>query len=562
MKISHRILSILLAVVLLIGAAPITASARGSIMYGIGFVNTDDLKLRSEASTTASIVDTAAKNECVVVVSKSGSWYKVIYNLQEGYMHKDYLDVLTRENAELGYGEVNGSNVNLRSGAGTFYRSVARAAKGAKVYIIGLNSGWYKVIYGSNICYIRSDYVDLTEIPYENQDSSNSPLFFRLGKSTGTAPSASALKNSGSDNSSNNTTSGGISGVITNGTVETKPAETKPVETQPVETKPAENTPVETKPAETTPPQEEIVDTGLMYGIGFVNASALRLRSSASTSSAIVATASRNECVVVVSKTGEWYKVIYNLKEGYMHSDYVNVLTKENAELGYGKINADGVTLHSGVGSNYKTVATADKGDKAYIIGLNTGWYKVIFEDYVCYVPSDKLDLTEIPYENYASPNSPRFFRLGKSLGVVPSANALKNESSATGSGISTAEGQAILNKAKQYLGVPYVWGGASPSGFDCSGLVYYVLKSLGYSTYRTPADQYRQGVYVPKSELQPGDIVYFANTYGSGISHVGIYAGDGKFIHSPNSRSVVSYADLTSGYWANHYYGARRMTK
>ena len=67
-------------------------------------------------------------------------------------------------------------------------------------------------------------------------------------------------------------------------------------------------------------------------------------------------------------------------------------------------------------------------------------------------------------------------------------------------------------------------------------------------------------GVYVPKSELQPGDIVIFQNTYASGLSHVGIYVGDGKFIHSPNSRSVVSIADLNSDYYTNHYYGARRI--
>ena len=120
--------------------------------------------------------------------------------------------------------------------------------------------------------------------------------------------------------------------------------------------------------------------------------------------------------------------------------------------------------------------------------------------------------------------------------------------------------GADILAEAQKYLGVRYVSGGASPSGFDCSGLVYYVLKQLGYSPYRTPADQYKQGTSVSKSELQPGDIVFFAGTVGSGISHVGIYAGGGQFIHSPNSRSTVSYSDLTSGYWAEHYYGARRI--
>ena len=90
---------------------------------------------------------------------------------------------------------------------------------------------------------------------------------------------------------------------------------------------------------------------------------------------------------------------------------------------------------------------------------------------------------------------------------------------------------------------------------------MYYVLKQLGYSPYRTPADQYKQGTAVDKSDLQDGDIVFFYGTYASRISHVGIYAGNGQFIHAPNSRSTVSYSDLTSGYWANHYYGARRMS-
>ena len=69
----------------------------------------------------------------------------------------------------------------------------------------------------------------------------------------------------------------------------------------------------------------------------------------------------------------------------------------------------------------------------------------------------------------------------------------------------------------------------------------------------------YKQGTYVPKSELKPGDIVFFQNTYKAGISHVGIYVGDGKFIHAPQSGQVVSYADLNSNYYTSHYYGARR---
>ena len=322
----------------------------------------------------------------------------------------------------------------------------------------------------------------------------------------------------------------------------------------------------------------------IMYGIGFTTGSQLRLRSEPSTSGKVLDTAEKGEAVVVIAKAGDWYKVNYNLQEGYMHANYLSVLTKENAELGYGKISGSSVNLRSGAGTSYSKVAVGSKGDKVYIIGLNEGWYKVIYGEKICYIRSDFVDLTEIPYENTDSENTPKFYKGGKSTGISPSAAALKGETkpsgnatangstsgttantkpstgSSTGSAPVSVSGQAIVTEAQKYLGVRYVSGGASPSGFDCSGFVYYVLKQLGYSPYRTPADQYKMGTYVAKGDLKPGDIVFFQNTYRAGISHVGIYVGNGQFIHSPNSRSTVSYSDLTTGYWSNHYYGARRV--
>ncbi len=558
MKLTARIFSIFLAVVLLVSALPVSALGAGVTMYGIGFVNTDNLKLRVSPNLNSKILDTADKDDCVVIVSKTGAWYKVIYNLQEGYMYASYLNVLRTENAELGYGKVTGNMVNLRKGPGTYNRIVDQVNKGEKVYIIGLNNGWYKVIFEENICYIRSDYVELTEIPYENEDSDKSPLFFRLGKSTGTAPSADALNKGESKPEAKPETKPETQPEVKPETNPWTKPETTP-ETQPEaepvepETKPVQP---ETKPEE---PKDEPVKSDLVYGIGFVTASGgLRLRAKGSTASAILDTASRNECVVVVSREGDWYKVIYNLTQGYMHSDYLSVLTKENAELGYGKILSNGTSLYAGASTSTKLVDAADKDEKAYIIGLNEGWYKVIFGENICYVPSNQLKLTEIPYENRDSSNYPRFFRLGKSTGIAPSADALNQKLPEA-----STDGEAIVALAKRYLGVPYVWGGASPSGFDCSGLVYYVFNTLGYSMYRTPADQYRQGVFVSRNNLQPGDVVYFYNTVpGTGISHVGIYIGDGQFIHSPNSRSTVSIASLSNTYWNQHYYGARRMSK
>lgn len=288
--------------------------------------------------------------------------------------------------------------------------------------------------------------------------------------------------------------------------------------------------------------------------IGIVDASALRLRSKPSTSASTLDTAPRGEIVVVSGKTGSWYKVIYDLTEGYMHESYLDTHTKKNVELGYGRVNANKVNVRSGPGTSHKAVDQANSGDKAYIIGFNNQWYKVIFGDHIGYIRSDYLDLTEIPYENQASSKSPKFFVDGKSTGVKPSAAALKGNSTSL-----SETRQKIVATAKKYIGTPYVWGGTTPSGFDCSGFTQFVMKAAGISIPRTTTEQYKVGTYVAKSALQPGDLVFLQNTYRSGISHVGIYIGDGKMIHASSSKGVTT-SNLSSSYYVQHYYGARRV--
>ena len=105
----------------------------------------------------------------------------------------------------------------------------------------------------------------------------------------------------------------------------------------------------------------------------------------------------------------------------------------------------------------------------------------------------------------------------------------------------STLGGQAVAI-AERYLGVPYVWGGASPSGFDCSGLVMYVYAQLGVSLPHNAAAQYSMLPHVPVNDLEPGDLVFF-----NGFGHVGIYVGGGTMIHAPHTGTVVQFASISS---------------
>jgi cell wall-associated NlpC family hydrolase len=118
----------------------------------------------------------------------------------------------------------------------------------------------------------------------------------------------------------------------------------------------------------------------------------------------------------------------------------------------------------------------------------------------------------------------------------------------------------AVLAVAGNMLGQPVVWGGASPAqGFDCSGLVQYVYRQAGINLPRTADLQFLVGRTVSPAALQPGDLVYFT-TYEPGASHVGIYIGGSKFIHTSFSQGVVAVGDLNDDYFIQRYYGAKRV--
>jgi cell wall-associated NlpC family hydrolase len=119
--------------------------------------------------------------------------------------------------------------------------------------------------------------------------------------------------------------------------------------------------------------------------------------------------------------------------------------------------------------------------------------------------------------------------------------------------------GAQVADLAQQYIGSRYRWGGTSPAGFDCTGFVMYVFGQFGVSMPHNEAGQLASGDRVSADELQPGDVLVFANTYRAGLSHVGIYIGEGQFVHAVDERHGVMINNLWDGYWGPRFVAASR---
>ena len=125
----------------------------------------------------------------------------------------------------------------------------------------------------------------------------------------------------------------------------------------------------------------------------------------------------------------------------------------------------------------------------------------------------------------------------------------------------SAASVDSLNSVASKYIGVKYSYGGTTAKGFDCSGYVRHVFKELGVNSLpRSSKAMYGVGTSVKKSDLQAGDLVFF-NTFGSGVSHVGIYIGNGQFIHASTSKGVIKTSINDKYYWGKRYIGAKRVT-
>lgn len=255
-----------------------------------------------------------------------------------------------------------------------------------------------------------------------------------------------------------------------------------------------------------------------------INGDAVRLRAEATLNSDIIGELEDGTSVIVLWGEGEFIRVCYgnDYEEGYVIATALTL---------------DGTWIEkSAVSQKQKEVADRKAAE------AKEAREKEEREE------REKKEKEEAQKKATSSPSS-------TSSSTSSSSSSSDNSSSSSSS---SSKGQALVDTAKKYLGVRYVWGGTSPSGFDCSGLVQYVCNKNGISVSRTSRDQFHNGVAVSKSNLQPGDLVFFAKN--GTIHHVGIYVGNGNMIHAPQTGDVVKISSINTPYRQSQYAGARRV--
>lgn len=419
------------------------------------------------------------------------------------------LFILTNIKYSLGVtGKITAETIRIRAEATTDSKIIEIGNAGEKVDIVGLEGDWYKVSFKGKTGYIYKDYL--------TPDGEVTP-----------------------SNQTNENTSDAIQSPETSTTPETTPSET---------------------PTQTTN------DKAMALG-NVVNkeTSAYLLPNFTSTK---IEKVNKDQEIKLITTMANWAKIEINQKEAWIPKTFlmkeVSVETTKPTEqqpeettetqpekqqpeqttqpavskAAYISSNAS-AHFRSGPSTSSQSLGKLPKNTKITITGEENGWYKVSYNGKEGYI--SKSLVTE---------------------GEPPATTSSRSQEEPRSATTTTAQASSnnVVQVAESYEGSRYVSGGSSPSGFDCSGFTQYVYGKCGITLSRTSYTQATQGTAVGKSELQPGDLLLFHYYGSSSIGHVGIYVGNGKFIHAANSNRGVVYDSIESGYYADNYAGARRL--
>ena len=475
-------------------------------------INTNAVRIRREASTESDVIIIVNNNEEVTIIEKQQEWYKVKYKEYIGFIRGDLLDfqneipeqvtnspIQTDENNKLE------EQINPEEENNEIQNNIENDTKTQKVINVNTHLRMIPSIAASK----------LNEI------------------TAGTIVNIIQVKNNWTCIEVN-----GKSAWIPSSVLSDK------VEEQ-------DNTNVD---------EETIEVIKVMY----VNVNLANVRTEPTTSSEVLTRINKNKAVEVIEDVGEWYKIKLDNNFGYISkplvSEQMDTTTSRNLEetrteeveqvvqqpveeqvIKSVYVNVEKANLRSESSTNSGIVSSANRKDKLDVISEENGWYKVKLSSGNAYIRNDLVvnTLEEV---------------------VVPTTPVIEANNTTSTGNTSTSTGEDVVEYAKQFLGCKYVYGGAGPNSFDCSGFTQYVYKNFGIYLSHSAVTQASNGIYVEKANLQLGDLIIFRDWDNKSIGHCGIYIGNGKFIHAANPSRGVVIDTFASGYYYERYVSARRL--
>ena len=257
--------------------------------------------------------------------------------------------------------------------------------------------------------------------------------------------------------------------------------------------------------------------------------------------------------ITINKELNDWLNITIENKSGWVRKSLVENATtattqeeiqkvETTVETKKGYVDADSsVNVRAEASTTSNIVTTLLANTEVTIVGEEGDFYKIEYKDYKGYIAKRLITEKSEQVTN----------RGGEARQIDTEASSIEESS----------EGNRIANYAKKYIGYNYVSGGSTPSnGFDCSGFVYYIYNSCGYSLSRLCSIQAESGIKIEREDLKEGDLIFFNNGSNGSIGHVAIYVGNGTIVHASNTRRGVTTDTINSGYYNTYYYTARRV--
>ncbi|MBE7147275.1 peptidase M24 [Bacillus sp. SRB_28] len=532
----------------------VQASASNSSSYT---VNASVLHVRAGSSTSHDVISRVYNGQSLNVIGEENGWFKINHNGQTGYVSGEFVSkngAKPNNNVSTGgNNKVTADVLRVRTAPNTSSSVSGRVYEGQTLNVIGEENGWVKINHNGQTGYVSSQFVSGASSntgSTSNNNNSNNEATVQPASGNYTVNVSSLRVRTGPS------TSHPTVGSVKQGQVVQVVGEVQDW----FKINYAGQTAYLSKDYVTKGGSNENVNQGNNQeqnnngtiqtgGTYVVNATSLRVRTGPAAYHSVIGGVLNGTTLNVVGSENGWFKVNYQGKTGYVSSEFVKFVKggtatpeqpkqPEQGAIGDYYINASALNVRSGEGTNYRIIGALPQGQKVQVISENSGWSKINYNGQTGYIGTRYLSKTPV----------------GGAVDNKPNDNQNNNQNNNNNNtGNNSGDSSSILAYAKSMQGVPYVWGGTSANGVDCSGYIYHVFKKFGHNISRQSVAGYWSSL-PQTSSPQPGDLIYFKDTYKAGPSHMGIYLGGGSFIQSGDKG--VAIASLNNSYWKSHFLG------